>query len=38
MGIYLSNPITDKHSETGTHDQISYAASGMQGFLLNSYV
>ena len=35
MGPYLSNPNTDKHSETDSNDEISYTACGMQGLLFN---
>ena len=38
MGIYLEEPNTVKHTETDNNDEISYAASGMQGILLKFYV
>ena len=38
MGIYLEKPNTVKHTETDNNDEISYAASGMQGILLKFYV
>ena len=38
MGIYRSSPLKDKNTEVGENERISYAASGMQGTLLNYLV
>ena len=35
MGVYLSAPNTEKFSEEGSHKNLKYAASSMQGWRTN---
>lgn len=35
MGAYLSQPVTEKETESGQDDRLQYAATSMQGWRVN---